>query len=112
MKQSKDPFEAVFEEQEESPPDSPNGVEENEIQNEASLAVNDHETDDFVSINHPENPTISVIAIAPSGTVGKPKENDEEEEEEHMETLLQSLEHLASRPFRLDPLLLGLYVAH
>nr|GMD72479.1 transcription initiation factor TFIID subunit 11 [Ipomoea batatas] len=91
MKQSKDPFEAAFEEQEESPPDSPIGAEENETQNEAAITVNDHGTDEFVSINHPENPSTYVAATVPTGTAGKPKEDDEEEEEEHMEVQLGKL---------------------
>ncbi|XP_019161160.1 PREDICTED: transcription initiation factor TFIID subunit 11 isoform X2 [Ipomoea nil] len=91
MKQSKDPFEAAFEEQEESPPDSPIVAEENETQNEAAITVNDHGTDEFVSINHPENPSTSVAATVPTGTAGKPKEDDEEEEEEHMEVQLGKL---------------------
>ncbi|XP_031111334.1 transcription initiation factor TFIID subunit 11-like [Ipomoea triloba] len=88
MKQSKDPFEAAFEAQEESPLNSPVGAEENEAQNEASLAVNDRETDSLVSINHPEHPSTSFAATVLTGTAGKPKEDDEEEEEEHMDVQL------------------------
>ncbi|CAH9136615.1 unnamed protein product [Cuscuta epithymum] len=91
MKQSKDPFEAAFEEQEESPPDSPTGAVENEAQNEASLALNDNGTDDFASINHSENPSTSFAATAPTAAASKPKEDDEEEEEEHMDMQLGKL---------------------
>ncbi|CAH9062075.1 unnamed protein product [Cuscuta epithymum] len=91
MTQSKDPFEAAFEEQEESPPDSPTRAVENEAQNEASLALNDNGTDDFASINHSENPSTSFAATAPTAAASKPKEDDEEEEEEHMDMQLGKL---------------------
>ncbi|RAL54327.1 unnamed protein product [Cuscuta campestris] len=88
MKQSKDPFEAAFEEQEESPPDSPTGAGDDESQNVATLAPSDHGMNDFVSIDHSENPSTSYAATAPTGTASKPKEDDEEEDEENMDMQL------------------------
>ncbi|KAI5650385.1 hypothetical protein M9H77_36390 [Catharanthus roseus] len=91
MKQSKDPFEVAFEEQEESPPISPIAPDENEPQIPAPMS--DH-ADDTSMHNHPSNPSTSTAAAIPIGTtgpIGKPKEDDEEEEEENMEIELGKL---------------------
>lgn len=89
MKKSKDPFEIAFEEQEESPPESPVGVDELEAQNPSGPR------DMNMNINVPAtDPTTSAAASMPVGTVGpigKNKEDDEEEEEENMDVELGKL---------------------
>lgn len=89
MKKSKDPFEIAFEEQEESPPESPVGLDENEAQTTTGTNVNlERESD----VKPPANTTYaSTSAMAPNSgpaTIGKPKEDDEEEEEENMDVEL------------------------
>ncbi|CAI9090741.1 OLC1v1025570C2 [Oldenlandia corymbosa var. corymbosa] len=90
MKQSKDPFEVAFEEQEESPPESPAGPDENETQ--TLVAAND-QGDEADATLHPSNPSAasSSIAIGTAGPIGKSKEDDDEEDEENMEIELARL---------------------
>lgn len=93
-KAMKDPFEAAFEEQEDSPPESP--VAQNKTQPQtpapAAIIVNDEE-EDYDS--HLENPPTSSKAPASSTTVPttktKEKEDDEEEEEDNMDVELGKL---------------------
>lgn len=85
-KQSKDPFEVAFEEQEESPPESPIAPDENETQPPAAAASG--QGDDVGAAVPPSNPSATTgapISIGAAGPVGKSKEDDEEEEEENME---------------------------
>ncbi|KAL2502075.1 transcription initiation factor TFIID subunit 11-like [Forsythia ovata] len=92
MKKSKDPFEIAFEEQDESPPESPTGPDENEAQTPLTLDVSG---DDDISNNlRPAVPSTSAAASIPVGTAGptgKSKEEDEEEEEENMDVELGKL---------------------
>ncbi|KAL3523221.1 hypothetical protein ACH5RR_016055 [Cinchona calisaya] len=85
MKQTKDPFEVAFEEQEESPPESPIAPDENETQTPAVIIS---QGDDVGTSVHPSNPstaTDAAILIGTAGRIAKSKEEDEEEEEENME---------------------------
>lgn len=92
MKQSKDPFEVAFEEQEESPPESPIAADEIETQ---APAPSSDPVDDIISTNDgPSNPSTSTgagISIGTSGPISKSKEEEEEEEEENMEIELGKL---------------------
>ncbi|GMH27726.1 hypothetical protein Nepgr_029569 [Nepenthes gracilis] len=92
MKQSQDPFEAAFEEQEESPPDSPLAVNDIETQVPASSGTANRHEDDSMDINIHSN--VASISAGPSALAGttmrgsKVKEDDEEEEEENMDVEL------------------------
>lgn len=93
MKQSQDPFEAAFVEQEESPPESPITANDIEIQiGDASVDVNqpDDEVVDVIS-----EPNIASTSTAPSASArmitqlnNKLKDEDEDDEEENMEVEL------------------------
>ncbi|KAL8143160.1 LOW QUALITY PROTEIN: hypothetical protein V2J09_016192, partial [Rumex salicifolius] len=93
MKQSKDPFEAAFEEQEESPPDSPVGANDTETQFSAgSSALNQKDSGGKELITHQgmassSAPSTSAAGLALPGN--KNKEYDEEEEEENMDMELK-----------------------
>lgn len=91
MKQSKDPFEVAFEEQEESPPESPIAADEIETQ---TPAPSSDPVDDIGTNDGPSNPSTSTgagISIGTSGPISKSKEEEEEEEEENMEIELGKL---------------------
>ncbi|XP_022152728.1 transcription initiation factor TFIID subunit 11 [Momordica charantia] len=104
MKQSKDPFEAAFEEQEESPPNSPSAADVVEIQTNvaASDALDSHDGDDdpkaataaaAAVATHsgiPSAPTTSMFVSSSSNVSAAPKtkDDDEEEEEENVEVEL------------------------
>ncbi|XP_055809828.1 transcription initiation factor TFIID subunit 11-like isoform X1 [Solanum dulcamara] len=93
MKRSKDPFEAAFEEQDDSPPESPVGTDENEGQDQGAVGVNEHGGDD-VNTDSREKPSTSKATSVSDGTAGpisKPKEEVEEEEEESMDVQLGKL---------------------
>ncbi|KAG5603659.1 hypothetical protein H5410_025151 [Solanum commersonii] len=93
MKRSKDPFEATFEEQDDSPPESPAGTEENEGQDQGAVGVNMNEGDD-VNTDSREKPSTSKatsVSVSTAGPISKPKEEDEEEEEESMDVQLGKL---------------------
>lgn len=87
MKQSQDPFEAAFVEQEESPPESPITANDIEVQiGDASVDVNqpDDEVVDVIS-----QPNIASTSTAPSAAArmitqlnNKLKDEDEDDEEE------------------------------
>ncbi|KAL6584129.1 transcription initiation factor TFIID subunit 11 [Orobanche minor] len=81
MKKSKDPFEIAFEDQEESPPGSPVGVDENETQTSAGTAMFVGEDTDTSADVIPTDPLIPA-SVGTAGSIGKNKEDDEEEEEE------------------------------
>ncbi|XP_065851102.1 transcription initiation factor TFIID subunit 11 isoform X2 [Euphorbia lathyris] len=91
MKQSKDPFEAAFEEQEETPPDSPIGPDELDGQN---LAASQDppvppEDDDVENADvHPNDPSTSTRMLATARNKRKNKEEDDDEEEENVEVEL------------------------
>ncbi|XP_019257046.1 PREDICTED: transcription initiation factor TFIID subunit 11-like isoform X1 [Nicotiana attenuata] len=90
MKRSKDPFEAAFEGQDDSPPESPVGIDENEGQDQAAVDVHVHGGDD-ANTGFRDNPSASRAASVSVGTadpISKPKEEDEEEEEENMDVQL------------------------
>ncbi|CAK9157871.1 unnamed protein product [Ilex paraguariensis] len=90
MKQSKDPFEVAFEEQDESPPDSP---DELETENQAvQLPVNVQGDDDVNNSIRSANrltSTIASIAVGTTAPANKTKEDDDEEEEENMDVELE-----------------------
>lgn len=94
MKKSKDPFEIAFEEQEESPPESPVGPDENETQNSAgpNMVVNgDSEMNANVVAADPSTSAAVSIPVGNSGPMGKNKEEDDEEEEDNMDVELGKL---------------------
>ncbi|CAI9782922.1 unnamed protein product [Fraxinus pennsylvanica] len=85
MKKFKDPFEIAFEEQDESPPESPTGPDENEAKTPGALTLDVSGDDDIGNNLHLTDPSTSAAAsnsVATAGPVGKSKEEDEEEEEE------------------------------
>ncbi|KAJ8570064.1 hypothetical protein K7X08_006641 [Anisodus acutangulus] len=83
MKLSKDPFEAAFEEQDDSPPESPVGIDENEGQDQAAVVVNVHGGDDVNTRSREKSSTSKAasVSVGTAGPISKPKEEDEEEEE-------------------------------
>ncbi|KAK6247847.1 hypothetical protein QUC31_019412 [Theobroma cacao] len=101
MKQSKDPFEAALEEQEESPPDSPIGQDELDSQTPTGhhTLVDDDDYDEIgANTNNPSHPssnstpmllTPSVNAsVASAAAASKNKEYDDDEEEENVDVEL------------------------
>ncbi|KAK6123115.1 hypothetical protein DH2020_019528 [Rehmannia glutinosa] len=90
MKKSKDPFE----EQEESPPESPVGLDENEAETSAGpvMIVNeDTELNANVLATGPSTSASVSMSVGPTGPIGKNKDDDEEEEEENMDVELGKL---------------------
>ncbi|XP_023005534.1 transcription initiation factor TFIID subunit 11 [Cucurbita maxima] len=104
MKQSKDPFEAAFEEQEESPPNSPSAADDLEIQTNVAAtadadAIDLHDGDDdpktaaaaaATNSGVPSASTTSLFVSSSSNISAAPKtkEDDDEEEEENVEVEL------------------------
>ncbi|GLT41793.1 hypothetical protein SLA2020_158350 [Shorea laevis] len=93
MKQSKDPFEAAQEEQDDSPPESPVAADELETQTPAGQDVLTGGDDDEIgaAVNNPSEPSTSAPKLASTGanaSAGKHKDDEEEEEEENMEVEL------------------------
>ncbi|GKV26284.1 hypothetical protein SLEP1_g35617 [Rubroshorea leprosula] len=93
MKQSKDPFEAAQEEQDDSPPESPIAADELETQTPAGQDVLTGGDDDEISaaVNNPSEPSTSapkLASTAANASAGKHKDDEEEEEEENMEVEL------------------------
>ncbi|KAL8472752.1 hypothetical protein ACS0TY_029830 [Phlomoides rotata] len=85
MKKSKDPFEIAFEEQEESPPESPVGPDESETQKSAgpnTIVTGDSDVNANVVATNPSTSAAVQIPVGNSGPMGKNKEDDDEEEEE------------------------------
>jgi len=94
MKQSKDPFEAAFVEQDESPPESP--VAGNDIDTQVAGAsatdVNQPEDEDMDASGQPSIATASAPPVASTKITQpnhKTKDEDEEEEEENMDVELR-----------------------
>ncbi|KAM7510677.1 hypothetical protein LguiB_009552 [Lonicera macranthoides] len=92
MKQSKDPFEVAFEEQDESPHDSPIAQEDTETQTAAAQVTLNNEGDADVNTDTgTTNPSTSTAAQTSTRTAvptNKNKEEDDEEEEENMDVEL------------------------
>ncbi|XP_075473593.1 transcription initiation factor TFIID subunit 11b-like [Primulina tabacum] len=93
MNKSKDPFEIVFEEQEESPPDSPVGLDENEAQTSLGHIRGDVDASANVHTSQPSTSSAVIVAIGTVGPVSKPKEDDDDEEEENMDVELGKLQY-------------------
>ncbi|KAJ6703293.1 TAFII28-LIKE PROTEIN-RELATED [Salix viminalis] len=105
MKQSKDPFEAAYVEQEESPPESPIARDDYDTQpsNAAAAtpadsqgAVDNQDDDDFGgggsdSVHPSDNPSTSRPMLGSARSRGKNKEDEEEEEEDNMDVELSKL---------------------
>ncbi|GER40158.1 transcription initiation factor TFIID subunit 11 [Striga asiatica] len=88
MKKSKDPFEVAFEEQEETPPESPVAVNEKEMQTSVGPTKAGGE-DVYTNANISTSvPASRPVPVGTTGLVGKNKEDDDEEEEENMEVEL------------------------
>ncbi|XP_030546539.2 transcription initiation factor TFIID subunit 11 [Rhodamnia argentea] len=99
MKQFKDPFEAAFEEQEQSPPESPAPPDDPDAPAAPaapSAAAAGHDDDDYNLLDPPSTsalPTssaVSAAAAAPSGAA-KNREDEEEEEDDNMDVELGKL---------------------
>ena len=93
MKQSKDPFEVAFEEQEDSPPGSPITLDAVETKMPAAeVSANVQEDDDEVDTNIDSTKPSTSKAASKSVGAGirttKTKEEEEEEEEENMDVEL------------------------
>ncbi|KAI3454817.1 hypothetical protein Pfo_011480 [Paulownia fortunei] len=94
MKKSKDPFEIAFEEQEESPPESPVGLDENDPQTSAGpsmIVSGDLDMNASGLATDPSTSAAVSMSVGTAGTIGKNKEDDEEEEEENMDVELGKL---------------------
>ncbi|KAG6431774.1 hypothetical protein SASPL_109857 [Salvia splendens] len=91
MKKSKDPFEIAFEEQEESPPESPVGLDENESQAAAGPGGGDQDMNANVLTAGPSTAAAGSVPMGTATQVGKNKEEDEDEEEENMDVELGKL---------------------
>ncbi|KAG6428680.1 hypothetical protein SASPL_112933 [Salvia splendens] len=91
MKKSKDPFEIAFEEQEESPPESPVGLDENESQAAAGPGGGDQEMNANVLTAGPSTAAAGSVPMGTATQVGKNKEEDEDEEDENMDVELGKL---------------------
>ncbi|XP_073015231.1 transcription initiation factor TFIID subunit 11-like isoform X3 [Primulina eburnea] len=91
MNKSKDPFEIAFEEPEESPPDSPVGLDENESQTSLGHIRGDVNASANIHTSHASTSSAVTVAIGTAGPVGKPKEDDDDEEEENMDVELGKL---------------------
>ncbi|KAG8379299.1 hypothetical protein BUALT_Bualt07G0074000 [Buddleja alternifolia] len=94
MKKSKDPFEIAFEEQEESPPESPVGPDENEVQTSAGpsmIVSGDFDVNADARAADPSTSAAAPISVGTAGPVGKNKEEEEEEEEENVDVELGKL---------------------
>lgn len=87
MKQSKDPFEAALEEEEESPAGSPVAGEELQAQTPAGQDITSGQEDDDVgsAMNNSSDPSASTRFSVSTARVGKTKDEDDEEEEENMD---------------------------
>ncbi|XP_057805047.1 transcription initiation factor TFIID subunit 11 [Salvia miltiorrhiza] len=91
MKKSKDPFEIAFEEQEESPPESPVGLDENESQAAAGPSGGDPDMNANVLAADPSTAAAGSVPAGTVGQIGKNKEDDDDEEEENMDVELGKL---------------------
>ncbi|KAL1547608.1 transcription initiation factor TFIID subunit 11 [Salvia divinorum] len=91
MKKSKDPFEIAFEEQEESPPESPVGLDENESQAAAGPGGGDQDMNANVLTTGQSTAAAGSVPMGTAAQVGKNKEEDEDEEEENMDVELGKL---------------------
>ncbi|KAL5775872.1 hypothetical protein ACOSP7_013429 [Xanthoceras sorbifolium] len=98
MKQSKDPFEAALEEQEESPPESPIGQEE--LEGTQSHTAGGGLEDEFETSNAAAVPGGSNVKA--NVAVAKNKEDDEEEEEENMDVDLASKLPSSADPSKME----------
>lgn len=87
MKQSKDPFEAALEEEEESLAGSPRAGEELQAQTPAGQDITSGQEDDNVgsAMNNSFDPSSSTRFSISKAPVGKTKDEDDEEEEENMD---------------------------
>lgn len=105
MKQSKDPFEAAFEEQEESPPDSPLAADDSEFQTPAaSGAIHQQEVDGTDSSSHLHVASTSAGQSDVAGTSrgnNRAKEEDEDDEEDNMDVELGKLSTSTGDPDKL-----------
>ncbi|KAL7608796.1 transcription initiation factor TFIID subunit 11 [Lactuca sativa] len=90
MQQSKDPFEVVAEEHEESPPNSPTAHDETEPQTPNPPPVVNSQGADVDNTIRSRNPQKSAATSA-TAKMGKNKEEDDEEEEENMDVELGKL---------------------
>lgn len=92
MKQSKDPFEAALEEQEESPPDSPiasTGMETKEPDGlDIVMGLDDDETGAGTSNFGDAKASTSTAVKSAAVASGKNKDEDEDEEEENVDVEL------------------------
>ncbi|XP_021752116.1 transcription initiation factor TFIID subunit 11-like isoform X1 [Chenopodium quinoa] len=98
MKQSQDPFEAAFVEQEESPPESPAAANDIDTQIDAAATVNDaDQPEDEVGLELVAHPNVASTSAAPLASTGitqpnnKNKDEDDEEEEDNMDVELGKL---------------------
>ncbi|KAL5549583.1 hypothetical protein UlMin_004814 [Ulmus minor] len=102
--QSKDPFEAAFEDQDDSPPESPSAIADpppppaSLTTSNPSSSFDAHDDDDPLPLpKHPSSssavpPTVSSRTHFPtsaSGSASKHREDDEEEDEENVEVELE-----------------------
>ncbi|KAL8457600.1 hypothetical protein ACS0TY_035459 [Phlomoides rotata] len=88
MKRSKDPFEIAFEEQEESPPESPVGPDENEAHTSAGPDISgsgDLDMNANVLAKNPSTSSAAPISVGTADQIVKNKEDDDEEEEDNMD---------------------------
>ncbi|XP_057963556.1 transcription initiation factor TFIID subunit 11 isoform X2 [Malania oleifera] len=91
MKQSKDPFEVAFEEQEDSPPDSPTAFHEIESKTQAAMVTDNQRDVDMNANSHTANPskaTAPTVLAGATRPTSKTKEDDDDDEEENVDVEL------------------------
>lgn len=97
MKQSQDPFEAAFVEQDESPPESPSAPNDNENQTVATPVTDANQAEDEAGLDDVANPNVASTSAAPPASArstqpsNKNKDEDEDEEEDNMDVELGKL---------------------
>lgn len=97
MKQSQDPFEVAFVEQDESPPESPAAANDIETQIVAASVNDNNQHEDEVGLDVVAHPNVASTSAAPlaSARINQPnsknKDEDEEEEEDNMDVELGKL---------------------
>lgn len=97
MKQSQDPFEAAFVEQDESPPESPSAPNDNENQTIATPVTDANQAEDEAGLDDVANPNVTSTSAAPPASArstqpsNKNKDEDEDEEEDNMDVELGKL---------------------
>lgn len=98
MKQSQDPFEAAFVEQEESPPESPSAANDMEAQLDEAFANDANQPEEEGGMDIVVHPNVPSTSAAPpaSARINQPSNKSKEEEEEDEDDMEVELGKLPS----------------